>query len=100
MAKDEIKNPKVPEAETQQGSETDLKSDRIVAEACSAYGIDRKHLFHSRMDQATGELVLLTNGGRKVRWKKGMEVDQLSEIEITGINPEWKKRKPIAGKKR
>jgi hypothetical protein len=72
--------------------------DELIAEACKAYGIDPKYVFSSAYHKETGEAVILTNGGSKVRFKAGDKVDPLGEIAVTGINPAWAKKKVIAGK--
>ena len=70
----------------------------LIAEACKAYGIAPKYVFASCIDELTGEAVIVTHGGKKVRYKSGVEVEKLNDIAITGINPAAAKRKPIAGK--
>ena len=79
------------------GTDADKGKGDLTAEALKAYGIDRKYVLKSRMDPRTGEAVVVTVGGAKVRYKAGASVQPLSEIRVTGVNPEWKKRKPIAG---
>jgi hypothetical protein len=86
-------------AEGTKAEEKEKKQPPLIAEACKAYGIDSEYVFSSGIDKETGEAVIVTNGGKRVRYAKGDEVVELSQIEITGINPEWKKRKPITGKK-
>ena len=71
--------------------------DKIVAEAMDAYGIDQKYVFASKFYPETGEMVIVTNGGSKVRFKTGDKPAPLSQIAVTGINPETAKRKVIAG---
>lgn len=73
-------------------SEEDVE---VIERACDALGIPSMYVFSANIDRATGEVVVITTGGKRVRWLPGAKVE-LSEIEITGINP--KKRKPIAGK--
>lgn len=75
----------------------DLKAAAIAA-ACEAYGINPQYLLSSKFDVATQTVMLLTHGGKKVKWRDGMDVSALSEIEITGVNPANANRKPIAGK--
>jgi len=72
--------------------------EQLIAEACKAYGIDPKCVFSSRYDAQTGEAIVVTNGGAKVRFKAGDKVEQLDPIAVTGINPKAAKRKVIAGK--
>jgi hypothetical protein len=70
--------------------------DKLIADACKAYGIDPKYVFASAIDKVTGEAVVVTNGGKRVRYKAGAKVQPLDRIAVTGINPK-PKRKPIAG---
>lgn len=74
--------------------------DEIVEGLREAYGIPREYLLLGRVDAVTGEVVLVTHGGKKIRHREGDEPMPLSEIEITGINPENARRKVVAGKKR
>jgi hypothetical protein len=69
----------------------------LIAAACEAFGIDPKYVIGSRIDTTTGEAVVVTIGGKKVRFKAGAKVVPLDSIAVTGINPK-PKRKPIAGK--
>jgi len=71
----------------------------LIGKALKAYGIAPEYAIGTNVDRETGEAVIVTNGGKKVRFAKGQtKVEPLSEIEITGINPKAKKRKPVAGK--
>lgn len=72
--------------------------DKLIEEACKAYGIEAQHVLSSRYDAATKEAIIVTNGGSKVSFKAGDKVEPLGEIAITGINPV--KRKVIAGKEK
>jgi hypothetical protein len=72
---------------------------KLIAQGCKAYGIDPKYLFSSRIDDTTGEAILVTHGGSKVRYQAGQDVEKLNSIAVTGINPKPKKE-PIAGKKK
>lgn len=69
----------------------------LIAAACEAFGISPKYVFASAFHEDTGEAVVVTNGGSKVRFKAGSKVEPLDPIAVTGINPK-PKRKPIAGK--
>lgn len=72
-------------------------NEALVAKACKAYGIPEKYVFASGIKD--GVVTIVTNGGSKVRWRVGMEdVVPLGEIAVTGVNPEWARRKVIAGK--
>ncbi len=68
-----------------------------IREACTAYGIDPEYLMGRFYDELTGEVMLVTHGGKKVSWRAGMTVAKLSAIEVTGVNPEWARRKVITG---
>jgi len=70
--------------------------DKLIAAVLKAYGIDEKHVHTARYDEATKTAIVLTNGGKRVRFQEGDKPEPLSEIAITGINPV--KRKPITGK--
>ncbi|MGD0020821.1 MAG: hypothetical protein ABSC54_00815 [Smithellaceae bacterium] len=72
--------------------------DKLIAEALDAFGIGEKYVAGSRIDDVTGEAVITTVGGTKVRYSSGAKVDPLPEIAITGIN-RAPKRKPITGGK-
>jgi hypothetical protein len=70
--------------------------DKLIAAALDAFNIDPKFVAGSRYDEVTGEAVIVTNGGTKVRFKDGDKPEKLSTVAITGINPAPKK-KPITG---
>jgi hypothetical protein len=72
--------------------------DKILAAALKAYGIDEKFVLDSAFNEETGAVVIVTNGGSKVRFKEGDKPRLLSDIAIMGINPAAAKRKVIAGK--
>jgi len=80
---------------TQDVQELSKKDAKLIADGCEAYGIPKEHLFNSRVFD--GIATLVTNGGKKVKFKAGQAVEKLKEIQITGINPDWKKKKPITG---
>jgi hypothetical protein len=64
----------------------------LIAAGWQAYGVAPQHQFASNIDRATGEAVLVTNGGAKVRYAAGQVVAPLHEVRITGINPKHKRR--------
>ena len=75
-------------------TDADLK---LINEACEVYGVDKKHLFASRIDRETGEAVIATNGGKKIRHRQGDPARvELKEVDITGILPKeemiWDKK--------
>lgn len=92
------------EVKAEEMPELTAAQKKLIAAGCEAYGIADEFVFSSRVkpDEITGEAiaVILTNGGAKVFFKKGDEVEPLHHIRVTGINPEAKKRKPIVGKKK
>jgi len=99
LAKEPNKNAPGPPDEEEQLSKADLV---LIEQGCKAYGIDPKFLFNARIDRETGEAVILTNGGEKVRYLKGMEKEegfqQIEQIRIDGIVR--KKPRVVAGKKK
>lgn len=73
------------------------KDDKVLISAgCKAFGIDEKHVFSARV--YGDEVAILTMGGTRVHYRMGDEVQPLTEIQVTGVNPA--KRKPITGEKR
>ena len=73
------------------------ENENLISAGCAAYGIKPQFVLASSIDKATGEAVIVTVGGTKVRYGTGAKVESLSAIAVTGINPAAK-RKPIAGK--
>jgi len=71
----------------------------LIEAACAAYGITAQHLLGSNIDRSSGEAVLVTNGGAKVRYQAGQTVTKLPEIRITGINPNPKRRQLTGARK-
>ena len=76
----------------------EMDGNELFVDACKAYDIDPKHVLSFKHHTDTGELVILTNGGSKVRFKAGDKVKPLSQIAVTGVNPKWAEKKVIAGK--
>lgn len=74
----------------------DPKDGALLKEALKAYGIDPKYVLGSRVD-SEGKVTIVTHGGKKVSWKRGSKVDELTAVEVTGIDPDRPKRKPITG---
>ena len=78
----------------------------LIDEACKAHGIGEEDTVKMRIekDGETGEpaAVVITAGGSRVRYRKGDRGAKgflkLSQIQVTGVNPEAAKRKPIIGK--
>ena len=69
----------------------------LMAAALAAYDIDPQYVLASKFYPETGEMVIVTDGGSKVRYREGDHPQPLSSIAVTGINPEADKRKIIAG---
>jgi len=44
--------------------------DKIIAAAYDAYGIDPKYVVGSRYDEVTKEAIIVTAGGKKMRFKR------------------------------
>ena len=60
----------------------------IIDEALKIYKIPKEYVFASRVDVKTGEAVIVTNGGKKFRHKKGEPAKfELTYTEITGELP-------------
>lgn len=66
------------------------KADQaLIKEALKVYKIPKKYLFSSGINPHTGEAVILTHGGKKLRHKKGDKAKfELTETQITGNLPE------------
>ena len=73
------------------------ESEKMIEKALKAYNVPKKHVVMSRVDG--GQVVFLTAGGAKRRWSEGADVEPLTQIQVTGINPDAK-RKVIAGKQK
>lgn len=73
--------------------------EELLAAGLKAYGIERDFLAGAGMDPATGQAVLVTAGGSKVRWPlgDGEQLARLTPVQITGISASAR-RKPIAGR--
>ena len=74
-------------------SPTIKTEEKLLIEAMKAYGIERRYVLASRVEN--GQVTILTHGGSRVRYRSGEQVMPLDAIAVTGINP--KKRKPITG---
>lgn len=69
----------------------------VIEEALKVYKIPEEHVFTSGFDEPTDVAVIVTNGGKKIRHKKGEAVKfALTIIDITGKAPKkkeiWSKR--------
>lgn len=75
--------------------------EKLIAKACDKYGIKEDFVFASGIQDKDGtpEAVIVTNGGKKVRYADGDEVLPLSDVQITGVSPN-KPRKVVAGKEK
>lgn len=70
--------------------------EKLIEEALKAYGIGKNYVLGARYDAQNEQAVIVTVGGKKVRYAAGDKVKPLDSIAITGVNPAAK-RKPIAG---
>jgi hypothetical protein len=62
--------------------------EKLIDEALKVFKIQRKYLFAAKAYPETGEVVIVTNGGKKVRHRKGEEARfKLTDVEITGEIP-------------
>jgi hypothetical protein len=83
------------------GTDAASKGGKLLAGALKAYGIEKADVFGFSEYPKENRVCLVTNGGKKINWTPAdKDVNPLSYIERTGINPEAGKRKPIAGKAR
>lgn len=70
---------------------TEVKQNVLLDAALKAYGIDKKYLL-SHYENDYGTVTLLTYGGTRVSYSKDMkDINKLTDIQITGINPAPKK---------
>ncbi len=60
------------------------EGQQLINEACKAYGIEEEYVFASGISAETGEAIIVTNGGKKVRYRKGDVVQKLTYTEVTG----------------
>ena len=70
----------------------------MLGAACKAYGIGAEHVFASNYYPEAGEVVIVTAGGEKVRFKKGDKVEALEPIRVDGIIRT--KMRPVTGAKK
>ena len=65
------------------------KENALIAEALKVYKIPEKYVFAQRADPSTGEAIIVTHGGKKIRHKKGEPAKlELTETDITGTLPD------------
>lgn len=91
------KAPGVPSAKAEK-KPLSAAEQKLIDEGCKAYGIAKKYLLASGIDVQTHEAILVTDGGAKVRYAKGMEVEELDPVRVDGISR--KKPRHVAGKKK
>jgi len=61
----------------------------VVEQALSLYNIPKKYVFHCHVDAESGEAMIVTHGGKKLRHRMGEKAKcELSETQITGKLPE------------
>lgn len=73
------KETKTAAAEAGSGEYTALQS-----EAMEAYGIDPRYVLACNTDEDGAVAVIVTHGGRKVRFKKGDKPKKLRAVDVTG----------------
>lgn len=74
------------------------EKDSLIAKACEAYGIGPQYVYSSKISD-DGLVTILTNGGTRVRYRKGDKVKPIDDpVKIDGISR--KKPKVFMGKKR
>jgi hypothetical protein len=86
----------VAEGKKQEDGSQNTNGDKLIEKALAAFGIDPQYVHSSRYDDVTKEAIIVTVGGKKVRFMNGDDPNKLDEVSITGVNPV--KRKPITGK--
>ena len=73
-------------------------TDPLVFEACRAYGIDLQYVFAHNVREIDGQktAVVVTNGGKKVFYRKGDKVVPLEPVEVDGVTGKrpWPPKKP------
>jgi len=74
------------------------EQEKLIEEGCKAYGIGKKYLLKARIDPHTKEAVLITHGGAKVRFGKGMDAAALDPVRVDGVSR--KKPRHLIGKKK
>lgn len=73
--------------DTNEQEEKDKLTDadlKLIEQGCKAFGIGMEYLENARIDRETGEAVLLTAGGSRVRYAKDDEVEPLEPIKVDG----------------
>ncbi len=71
------------------------KAETVLIEAvCEAYGIELQYVLASSVKDS-GEVVILTTGGSKIRWNCGDKVKSLEPVQIDGIPRS--EPKPVTG---
>lgn len=84
-------------AEEKEEKKEEKKAQAIIDEAAKAYGIAPEYIFSSKCCPETGEAVIVTHGGAKVKFCKGDKPDPLDPVQVDGIIR--KKMRPVTGKK-
>jgi len=64
------------------------KEKNLLDETLKLYGIPPQWVFSSRVNNETGEVVIVTNGGKKIKHMSGSPATcKLTEVEISGFLP-------------
>jgi hypothetical protein len=65
-----------------------MRDEKGFQETLKVYGLREEHVFAQRFDETTGEIVIVTHGGAKIRHKKGAPASvKLTDVQKTGIPP-------------
>ena len=66
-----------------------IEESKLIDEVLKVYKIPLKYVFASKYHPETGEVVIVTNGGKKLRHRPGEPAKfKLTEVQITGELPE------------
>jgi hypothetical protein len=72
------------------GDKTMQKEEKsLLDEALRTYKVPPEYVFASRVYDEIGQVVIVTNGGKRIRHRRGEEAEfELSQVEITGELPQ------------
>jgi hypothetical protein len=73
--------------------------DEAIAAALKIFGIPEQYVLSAKCDPEAHRVTIVTHGGKRVSWSGEEDIRPLTRIEITGVNPENARRKPITGGK-